>query len=144
MTRTLVHTDNAPAAVGPYSQAIRVGDFLYTSGQIAIDPSVGAMIDGDVSAQTEQVLRNLRAVLEAGGSSMERVIKTTVFMTTMTTTRRSTWSTASTSRQGARLARRSPSRSFRSARSSRSRRSPTAASSPRVKQRAGNSRTRSR
>lgn len=83
MTRTLVHTDNAPAAVGPYSQAIRVGDFLYTSGQIAIDPSVGSMIDGDVSAQTEQVLRNLRAVLEAGGSSMERVIKTTVFMTTM-------------------------------------------------------------
>lgn len=83
MPRSIVHTDAAPAAVGPYSQAIRVGDFLYTSGQIAIDPAQGSMIDGDVSAQTEQVLRNLRAVLEAGGSSMDRVIKTMVFMTTM-------------------------------------------------------------
>lgn len=83
MSRQIIATEAAPAAVGPYSQAIRVGAMLFTSGQIAIDPATGTMSNGDVAEQAEQALRNLAAVLEAGGSSMERVIKTTVFLTTM-------------------------------------------------------------
>jgi 2-iminobutanoate/2-iminopropanoate deaminase len=82
-TRTIISTSNAPAAVGPYSQAIRVGDMLYTSGQIAIDPATGEMSTGDVQAQAEQALRNLAAVLEAGGSSMKAVVKTMVFLADM-------------------------------------------------------------
>ena len=82
-TRTIISTSNAPAAVGPYSQAIRVGDMLYTSGQIAIDPATGEMSTGDVQAQAEQALRNLAAVLEAGGSSMKAVVNTMVFLADM-------------------------------------------------------------
>jgi len=78
---TAVNTDAAPAPVGPYNQAVRAGDVLYCSGQIALDPATGAMVgDGDVEAETQQVLRNLQAVLEAAGTSPQRVVRTTVFL----------------------------------------------------------------
>jgi 2-iminobutanoate/2-iminopropanoate deaminase len=75
-----IHTTKAPSAIGPYSQATRVGDWLFTSGQIALDPVSGQMAAGDVKAQTRQVLENLKAVLEAGGSKVANVVKTTVFV----------------------------------------------------------------
>jgi len=83
MQRKQVSTNNAPAAIGPYSQAIRCGQFLYTSGQIALDPSTGAMIGEDVQAQTHRVLQNLQAVLASAGSSLDDVVKTTVFLANM-------------------------------------------------------------
>lgn len=83
MEREKIQTANAPAAIGPYSQAIRYGQFIYTSGQIPLDPSSGEIVGADVTAQTHQVLQNLRAVLEAAGSSLQKVVKTTVFLTTM-------------------------------------------------------------
>ena len=79
-TRTTVHTASAPKAIGPYSQAIRVGELVFTAGQIAIDPAVGKLIEGDIAAQTRRVLANITAILEAAGTSIERVVKTTVFM----------------------------------------------------------------
>ncbi len=82
-TKEVIHTEQAPKAVGPYSQAIRVGDLLFTAGQIALDPASGQFRGGEVDEQARQVLTNLRAVLEAGGSSLDQVIKTTVFVTTM-------------------------------------------------------------
>jgi reactive intermediate/imine deaminase len=76
-----VITAAAPAPVGPYSQAVKAGGVLYCSGQIALDPQTGAMVGaGDVEAETRQVLSNLKAVLEAGGSSPEQVLRTTVFL----------------------------------------------------------------
>lgn len=78
--KELIHTDNAPAAVGPYSQAARSGHLVYTAGQIALVPETMKMLDGDVTAQTHQVLKNLGAVLEAAGSSYNNVLKTTVFL----------------------------------------------------------------
>ena len=75
-----ITTEKAPAAIGPYSQAVAVGSLVYTSGQIAIDPSVGDIVAKDIKGQTEQVMKNLTAVLEAAGSSMEKVIKTTCFL----------------------------------------------------------------
>lgn len=83
MEKQPIHTENAPAAVGPYSQAIRAGDFIFTAGQTALDPASGALVGGDVAAQTEQVLRNLMAVLAAAGSGFDRVIKTNVYLLTM-------------------------------------------------------------
>ena len=83
LSRTIIHSDNAPKAVGPYSQAVRVGNHVFTAGQIAIDPATNEFIDGDVAQQTHQVLTNLQAVLEAAGSSLAQVIKTTIFLTTM-------------------------------------------------------------
>lgn len=80
MSREVISTPNAPAAVGPYSQAVRVGNLVFTAGQIAIDPKLGRLIEGDVAAQTRQVLKNLTAVLEAAGSSLTQVVKTTVFL----------------------------------------------------------------
>lgn len=82
MDKTIISTDNAPAAIGPYSQAVRVGDLLFTSGQIALLPD-GELLEGDVAAQTEQVLKNLQAVLEAGGSSLTHVVKCTCFLKDM-------------------------------------------------------------
>jgi 2-iminobutanoate/2-iminopropanoate deaminase len=76
-----VSTQGAPAAIGPYSQAIRSGDLLFTSGQIALDPKSGELIDGDVRAQTERVMENLAAVLAAAGASFGSVLKTTIFLT---------------------------------------------------------------
>ncbi len=78
-----IHTSGAPDAVAPYSQAIRHGGLLYSCGQIALDPSTGKLVDGDVEAQAHQALTNLRAVVEAGGSSMDKVIKTTVYLVDM-------------------------------------------------------------
>ena len=69
MTVRIVHTENAPAAIGPYSQGVVAGNFLFTAGQIAIDPATGQIVQGDVSAQTERVMRNLAAVLENVGAS---------------------------------------------------------------------------
>ncbi|MDQ4074627.1 MAG: RidA family protein [Chloroflexota bacterium] len=82
-TRNIIDTDDAPAAVGPYSQAIRTGNLVFTAGQIAIDPASGHFVGGDVTTQTRQALTNLRAVLHASGSGMEHVVKTTIFLTTM-------------------------------------------------------------
>lgn len=79
-----VSTENAPAAIGPYSQAVTAGGLLFCSGQIALVPGGSELVgDGDVEAETRQALANLRAVLEAGGSSMDKVIKTTVFLKSM-------------------------------------------------------------
>jgi 2-iminobutanoate/2-iminopropanoate deaminase len=83
MNRYPISTDNAPKAIGPYEQAIRVGDFVYTAGQIPIDPKTGTLVEGGISDQTRQVLENLKAVLEAAGSSLERVVKATVFLKNM-------------------------------------------------------------
>ncbi|HWR17361.1 MAG TPA: RidA family protein [Terriglobales bacterium] len=79
----VVATKDAPQAIGPYSQALKVGGFLFTSGQIAIDPSTGQVIDGDTAAQTDRVMKNLAAILKAGGLSLNRVVKTTVFLKSM-------------------------------------------------------------
>ena len=78
-----IATEKAPAAIGPYSQAMVVGGLVYTSGQIAIDPAIGDLIAGDVRAQTEQVMKNLGAVLSAAGSSYEKAVKTTCFLADM-------------------------------------------------------------
>ena len=75
-----IATNNAPAAIGPYSQAVVVGNLLYTSGQIAIDPAVGDIVATDVKGQTEQVMKNLGAVLAAAGTTYEKVVKTTCFL----------------------------------------------------------------
>ena len=71
-----IHTDKAPAAVGPYSQAIEVNGMVYSSGQIPLDPATGELVEGDVQAQAHQVFKNLQAVLEAAGTSMDKVVKT--------------------------------------------------------------------
>ncbi|WP_337287842.1 RidA family protein [Candidatus Methylomirabilis sp.] len=81
MLREVVSTEKAPKAIGPYEQAIKFNGLLFTSGQIALDPATGTLTEGDVSAQTRQVLENLKAVLEAGGSSLDHVIKATVYLT---------------------------------------------------------------
>jgi len=78
-----VSTKNAPAAIGPYSQAVRVGDFLYTSGQVGLDPATGVLVQGGIEAQTTRVLENLKAVLEAAGVDIVHVVKTTVFLKDM-------------------------------------------------------------
>lgn len=78
--RIPLSTDRAPAAIGPYSQAIRTGDLLFCSGQIPLDPASGAMVGQTTAEQTEQVLRNLQGLLEAAGSGLDRVVKTTVFL----------------------------------------------------------------
>lgn len=78
-----VHTEAAPAAIGPYSQAIVAGGFVFTAGQIALDPASGQVVEGDVAVQTERVMLNLAAVLRAAGSALEHVVKTTVFLADM-------------------------------------------------------------
>lgn len=75
-----ISTTNAPAAIGPYSQAIKVGSFVYTSGQIALNPETGEICGNDITEQTEQVMNNLKAVLEAAGASFDNVVKTTCFL----------------------------------------------------------------
>lgn len=75
-----IHSEQAPQAIGPYSQAVRFGDFIFCSGQIPLDPATMQLVDGEIEAQTHQVLTNLAHVLEAAGSSLSRVVKTTVFM----------------------------------------------------------------
>ena len=80
MSRTRISTDGAPAAIGPYSQGVRAGNLIFTAGQIALDPSTGQAVAGGIKEQTTRVLENLKAILEAGGSSLARVVKTTVFL----------------------------------------------------------------
>jgi 2-iminobutanoate/2-iminopropanoate deaminase len=81
--RERIQTENAPAAIGPYSQAIKAGEFVFVSGQIPIDPKTGEFVAGGIAEQTKQVLTNLAAVLEAAGSGLDRVVKTTVFLADM-------------------------------------------------------------
>ena len=81
--KSIVSTEHAPKAIGPYSQAVVSNGFAFLSGQIPLDPSTGQLIDGDVAAQTERVLENLKAVLTACGSSLDRVVKTTVYLKDM-------------------------------------------------------------
>ncbi len=83
MGSSSVHSDKAPKAIGPYSQAVIVGDQVFCSGQVALDPSSGQLVAGDARAQTERVLANLAAVLEAAGSDLAHVVKTTVFLADM-------------------------------------------------------------
>lgn len=80
---TRIQTEDAPAAIGPYSQAMVTGEWVFTAGQIALDPKSMEIVEGDVSAQTEQVMKNLEAILAAAGSSLQRVVKTTVFLKDM-------------------------------------------------------------
>jgi 2-iminobutanoate/2-iminopropanoate deaminase len=81
--RQAVSSPDAPAAIGPYSPAIKAGNLLFVSGQVALDPRSGALIDGDVAAQTDQVMRNLSALLNAAGAGFDRVVKTTVYLADM-------------------------------------------------------------
>ena len=78
-----ISTKKAPAAIGPYSQAIRVGNIVYTSGQIPLDPATGAFVEGGIKERTRQALTNIKAILEEAGTSMDNVVKTTVFMANM-------------------------------------------------------------
>ncbi len=82
-TITPITTTTAPAAIGPYSQAIRYGQFLYTSGQIPLDPATGNIVGEDIQTQTQQVLKNLQALLQSAGASLQTVLKTTVFLIDM-------------------------------------------------------------
>lgn len=81
--RQVIATENAPAAVGPYSQAIKANGFVYTAGQIPLDPATGKIVEGDIQAQTQRALQNVQAVLEAAGSNLGNVVKTTVFLQNM-------------------------------------------------------------
>lgn len=82
-SKTAIHTADAPAALGPYSQAIRIGDFVFTSGQVALDPATGQLVSGGIEEQTHRVLKNLQAVLAAAGLNLSDAIKTTVFLKDM-------------------------------------------------------------
>lgn len=81
--KKVIHTDNAPKAVGPYSQAVAMGDFLFCSGQISIDPKTNEVFTGDIKTQTEMVMKNVEAVLAANNMNFSNVVKTTIFLTNM-------------------------------------------------------------
>lgn len=81
MSRKTIHTDKAPAAIGPYSQAVRVGDTVYLSGQIPLDPATGLLVEGDISAQARRAFDNLRAVCEAGGGSLSDIARLGLYLT---------------------------------------------------------------
>lgn len=83
MEAEAVRTDGAPKAIGPYEQAIRVGGLLFTAGQIALDPKTGNLVEGGIAAQTRRVLENLKAVVEAAGTTMDKVVKATVYLKNM-------------------------------------------------------------
>lgn len=83
MQKEAVKTDNAPQAIGPYSQAIKLGDLVFLSGQVHLDPATGQLVEGDITAQTQRVMENLQAVLLAAGSGFEKVIKTTIYLADM-------------------------------------------------------------
>jgi 2-iminobutanoate/2-iminopropanoate deaminase len=81
--REVIATERAPKAIGPYSQAIRAQGLIFTSGQVAIDPATQQVVEGDISAQTDRVLKNIAAILQASGSSLEKVLRCTVFLKNM-------------------------------------------------------------
>lgn len=81
MAKTVVSTESAPGAIGPYSQAIRAGELLFLSGQIPLDPATGQLVSGSIEDETRQVMRNLEAVLKAGGATFDHVVRTTIFLT---------------------------------------------------------------
>jgi 2-iminobutanoate/2-iminopropanoate deaminase len=81
MERSAIKTEAAPAAIGPYSQAIAAGGLIFVSGQLPIDPATGQIVEGDMAAMTRQIFTNIRAVLNAGGSSLDKIVKSTVFLT---------------------------------------------------------------
>jgi 2-iminobutanoate/2-iminopropanoate deaminase len=81
--KKIISTDNAPAAIGPYSQAVQSGDFLFVSGQIAFDPKTGELVGGDIEVQTKRVMENLKAIIEAAGLSMDNVVKCSCFLDNM-------------------------------------------------------------
>jgi len=81
MPRTIIATDQAPAAIGPYSQAVRAGNTVYFSGQIPLDPSSGMLVEGDISTQTRRVFDNLKAVAEAAGGSFEQIVRVGIYVT---------------------------------------------------------------
>lgn len=83
MSKRIVRTENAPDAIGPYSQAVVAGGFVYTAGQLALDPRTGQLVPGDVRIQTKRVMENIKAILESAGSSLANVVKTTVFLRDM-------------------------------------------------------------
>lgn len=83
LKRGIVSTPKAPAAIGPYSQAVQIGDLIYTAGQIPLVPETGKLIEGDIEEQTRQVMQNLANILEAAGSSLAHVVKTTIFVTNL-------------------------------------------------------------
>lgn len=83
MTRSIISTDGAPAAIGPYAQGVRVGNLLFTAGQGGLDPVTGQVVSGGIKEQTERTIQNLKAVLETGGSSLTQVVKATVFLKDM-------------------------------------------------------------
>ena len=83
MQKEAIKTDNAPQAIGPYSQAIKLGDLVFLSGQVHLDPATGQLVEGDIIAQTQRVMENLQAVLLAAGSSFEKVVKTTIYLADM-------------------------------------------------------------
>ncbi|MDP6232484.1 MAG: RidA family protein [Nitrospinaceae bacterium] len=81
MNKRIIKTDQAPAAIGPYSQAVRIGNMLYTSGQIALDPRSGEFLSGELEQETERTLENISAILKADGLSLDNIVKTTVYLT---------------------------------------------------------------
>jgi 2-iminobutanoate/2-iminopropanoate deaminase len=81
--KKIISTDNAPAAIGPYSQAVQYGDFLFVSGQIAFDPATGELVEGDIEVQTKRVLENVKAIIEAAGFQLENVVKCSCFLSNM-------------------------------------------------------------
>lgn len=83
MQKEIINTDKAPKAIGPYSQGIKAGGFIFVSGQIPLEPETGIVVTGDIDVQTERVLKNIAGVLEAAGSSLEGVVKTTVYLKDM-------------------------------------------------------------
>ena len=118
MAVQVISTTKAPGAVGPYSQAIKAGDFLFASGQIAIDPEKGKVVAGTVVGQAEQCMKNVGAILEEAGLSYDNVVKTTVYLTDIISSAPSMKSTGNISRRPSRLVRASKSAIFRKTSSS--------------------------
>jgi 2-iminobutanoate/2-iminopropanoate deaminase len=83
MMREIVSTDHGPKAIGPYSQAVKANGFVFTAGQVAFDPATGQLVGSEIKAQTERVMENLKGIVEAAGSSLHKVVKTTVFLKDM-------------------------------------------------------------
>ena len=83
MTKQIIHTDQAPAAIGPYSQAVRAGNTVYFSGQIPLDPATGNLVDGDITVQARRAFDNLKAVAEAAGGSLDRIVRLGLYLTNL-------------------------------------------------------------